>query len=380
MSFLSDFETTLTSAFVSGGGGGPSAIISSTASTILLTFKGAFVVGFMIWIMLIAYEVAWGKTEDGMAFLLTRIGKIFLIGAFAFEGWPAVQELLIAIQQAFVSAVSGSTTISSALDTNIINPMLLYFYSILDGFGTALSVFSWTDPKEFLGLMINGIVVAIAYLFLWIIAIGICIVTMAMYFVSLASFYILLAVGPFFLLCLCFPFLQRFFETWVSSAMTAILAMTFTALLATMTAGFLGLGTLAATFPAAGVDLSLGSAPALIFGKAGLAALLIYLFSKVFDMASALGGGMNMGANMIGAMRQLARMNNATKPSSKADPAPGNKIESGGKGTGGSAGSSGAANQANSKAAATGNRGSGSTSVGQFAYNRGAPTARTRYK
>ncbi len=107
MSFLFDFETQLTSAFVSGAGGGPSAAISSTASAILLTFKGAFVLGFMIWIMLIAYEVAWGKTEDGMTYLLTRIGKIFLIGAFAFEGWPAVQELLISIQQAFVSAVSG---------------------------------------------------------------------------------------------------------------------------------------------------------------------------------------------------------------------------------------------------------------------------------
>ena len=378
MSFLSDFETSLTSAFVAGGGGGPSAIISSTASTILLTFKGAFVVGFMIWLMLIAYEVAWGKTEDGMTFLLTRIGKIFLIGAFAFEGWPAVQELLIAIQQAFVSAVSGSTTISSALDTNIVNPLLLYFYSILDGFSTAIDTFSFTNPLEFLQLMLNGLVLVIAYVCLWIIAIIVCIVTMAMYFVSLASFYILLAVGPFFLLCLCFPFLQRFFETWVSSAITAILAMTFTALLATMTAGFLGLGTLAATFPAAGVNFALASAPAIVLGKAGLAALLVYLFAKVFDMASALGGGMNMGANMVGAMRQLARMNKATKPSPAPAPPPlpsTNKIEPSGKGTGSS---SGAANQANSKTALVG-RGP-SSSNGQFAYNRNTLTKRARFQ
>lgn len=377
MSFLSDFETTLTSAFVSGGGGGPSAIISSTASAILLTFKGAFVVGFMIWIMLIAYEVAWGKTEDGMTYLLTRIGKIFLIGAFAFEGWPAVQELLIAIQQAFVSAVSGSTTISSALDTNIIDPLLLYFYSILDGFGLALDTFSLTALAPFIWLMFQGLVVMIAYGFLWILAIGICIVTMAMYFVSLASFYILLAVGPFFLLCLCFPFLQRFFESWVGTAMTAILAMTFTALLATMTAGFLGLGTLAATFPAAGVDLTIASAPALIFGKAGLAALLIYLFAKVFDMASALGGGMHMGANMIGAMRQLARMNNATKSSPKAPPPPPPNEIAPGKGSGGSAG---AANQANSQTTLVGKGPSAPSTIGQFAYNRNTLTKRARFQ
>lgn len=376
MSFLSDFETQLTSAFVSGTG--PSAAISSTASAILLTFKGAFVLGFMIWIMLIAYEVAWGKTEDGMTYLLTRIGKIFLIGAFAFEGWPAVQELLIAIQQAFVSAVSGSTTISAALDTNIIDPLLVYFQSILDGFMTAVGVFDFFNPLEFMVMMLAGVVVAFAYLCLWLLAITICIVTMAMYFVSLASFYILLAVGPFFLLCLCFPFLQRFFETWVSSAMTAILAMTFTALLATLTAGILGLGTLAASFPAAGVDFSVSALPSIILGKAGLAALLIYLFAKVFDMASALGGGMNMGANMVGAMRQLARMNNATKPSPKTPPPPPppNEIAPT-KPTGGSAG---AANQANSQATLVGRGPTAPSTIGQFAYNRNTLTKRARFQ
>ncbi len=172
--------------------------------------------------------------------------------------------------------------------------MIAYFYSILDGFDTAITGFGLTNLKPFLALIFGGLVLMFAYACLWIVVITVCIVTMAMYFVSLASFYILLAVGPFFLLCLCFPFLQRFFETWVSSAMTAILAMTFTALLATMTAGILGLGTLAASFPVAGADFAAGAIPVIVLGKAGLAALLIYLFAKVFDMASALGGTLQM--------------------------------------------------------------------------------------
>ena len=36
------------------------------------------------------------------------------------------------------------------------------------------------------------------------------------------------------------------------------------------------------------------------------ALLIIYLYYKVFDLAAALGGGLNMGNNLVGDPRQLA--------------------------------------------------------------------------
>ena len=42
-------------------------------------------------------------------------------------------------------------------------------------------------------------------------------------------------------------------------------------------------------------------------GKCGYSLLLVYLYYKVFDLAATLGGGMNLGNNMMGAMRAIAR-------------------------------------------------------------------------
>ena len=63
MSFLGTFETSINTFL---------ATVASAGTGIVGVFQGAFIAGFSIWIMLIAYDVAYGKSEDGLAYLMKR--------------------------------------------------------------------------------------------------------------------------------------------------------------------------------------------------------------------------------------------------------------------------------------------------------------------
>jgi type IV secretion system protein VirB6 len=80
MGFLSDFETTVTTAF--------DAVVGVAGGELLTIFRGAFAAGLGAWILLIAYETAWGKSEDGLTFAITKLARVFGIGVIALDGWP----------------------------------------------------------------------------------------------------------------------------------------------------------------------------------------------------------------------------------------------------------------------------------------------------
>ena len=70
--FFQELETVINSQFAT-----PIATYGATLTTAL---NQAFIAGMVIQISLMAYEVAFGKSEDGATYLLTKIGKVFLIG------------------------------------------------------------------------------------------------------------------------------------------------------------------------------------------------------------------------------------------------------------------------------------------------------------
>lgn len=306
MSFLTDFESDITGTFATNGA------FAAAEASLTTVFQGCFISGMTIWIAMIGWEVAYGKTEDGMAYILTKIGKMTLTGIFAFWTYGAVKELMIGVQEGFVAGASGGAgaTLSTVLDTSIVNPLTFIYGSIMDAINQSFGAFSFTSPAAGLGLIFTGFIFLLAWAVVAVLAMGLAIVTMAMYFVSYATFLILLALGPFFLMCMAFPFLQKFFEAWVGSVATSIFAMGILVLLVNVSAAMLGLNTLSThpAFAGAAADLTVGAIPGLMIGKAGTALLLTYLYFKVFDLASALGSGMNMGGTMTGAIRTLARM------------------------------------------------------------------------
>jgi type IV secretion system protein VirB6 len=395
MSFLSDFETQITTGFT--------AVVDPVAAQITTSFQPVFVGGFSIWILLITYDVAWGKSEDGMTYIMSKFGKMFLIGTFALYGWSMMQGFMQGLMALFVSSMScsvappGATcggTVSSLLETTMLLPLGQMWVALWGNITDSMTVWSVFSFSIF-GKLLIIFLTLLAYIALTICVAALCIITLAMYMVAYAMFMMLMAVGPVFLMCMAFPVVQRFFETWVGAVVTTILAAAFTALLAVLSASVIGLNDLVVQ---AQNTTSLTSYQLLVgfLGKCGFALLLVYLYYKVFDLASSLGGGLSLGNNMVGAVRALARDINrggsktsgantigkgrqaaGGSPSAERPTAAANRTLTG-MAISGTARAATAATMATARTAMAGGRAAlnGSATVGRYAYNRGLSFAR----
>lgn len=337
MGFLSNTETAVT--------GGFTTVANTFGAGLLGTFRPAFIVGFTIWITLISYEVAFGKSEDSFTYIFTKIGKIFLIGTISLYGWPELADLLGGVKDGFV----GSGTISAILETNLIDPMTALWARLYEWFTSAMAEVGWTELGRLFSTIALFILLLLAYTAMSLAVAVFACIALAMYLVANSVFILLLAIGPFFLLCLSFPFLQRFFETFIGNVMTAILGMAFTVLMVMFVSNLFGLTGIQTIVPIAAdqatVTTEIKSMAVLFAAKAGMSLLIIYLYYKVFDLAAALGGGLNMGNNLVGGVRAIMRDVQRSSASRNAGN-PGNRIAQG-SGSGGS-GASQRAGRANS--------------------------------
>ncbi len=327
MGFLASTESAITNGFT--------VVANEFGSGLIATFRPMFITGFSIWITLIAYEVAFGKSEDGFTYIFTKIGKMFLIGTIALYGWPELAELLGGIKDGFASGGS----IAAMLETNLLDPLAALWSNIFRWFYNALEASAgWTKLGRLFSVIAMFALLFLAYFQLSIVVALFGVVSLAMFLVANSVFVLLLASGPFFLLCLAFPFTQRFFETYIGNVMTSIFAMGFTALMVRFVAGLFGLTDTQNLIPTsvdeAVVSGEIKSLVVYFASKGAMSLLLIYLYYKVFDLAAALGGGLNMGNNMIGGVRAVMRDMQKGSGAAKA-----NQIQQGGgAGAGGGAG------------------------------------------
>ncbi|MGP3508413.1 type IV secretion system protein [Paracidovorax citrulli] len=379
MGFLTDIENSVTSGF--------GAVATAFGSGLLSTFRPLFITGFTIWITLIAYEVAFGKSEDGATYLFTKIGKIFLIGVLALYGWPEVSGLLNGIKDGWV----GGSTMSNVLETNLMTPVAELWARLFDWFTAALRDVGWTELGRLISTITLFALLFCAFTSMTALVSAFGAIALAMYLVANSVFILLMAIGPFFLLCLAFPFTQRFFETYIGNVMTSIFAMAFTVLMVMFVANLFGLVGIQNIVPSATDEATVAtevrSMAVLFAAKAAMSLLIIYLYYKVFDLAAALGGGLNMGNNMVGGVRAILR---DAQRGSAARQRPTNQIGNGGGGSngGGNSGDSGRSQRRSGPSTLTGMAmnamspaisgvaragiaaGSGAGSVGRYAYNR----------
>jgi type IV secretion system protein VirB6 len=200
---------------------------------------------------------------------------------------------------------------STTLETNLINPITALWASLFQWFGDALSAVGWNQLGRLFSTIALFMLLFVAYALLSLAVAVFGVVALAMYLVANSVFILLLAIGPFFLLCLAFPFTQRFFETYIGNVMTSIFAMAFTVLMVMFVAGLFGLVNIQTVIPTATdeatVTTEIKSLAVLFCAKAAMSLLIIYLYYKVFDLAAALGGGLNMGNNMVGGVRSIMK-------------------------------------------------------------------------
>jgi len=379
MGFLADTETAITTGFT--------AAATTYGSGLLGVFRPAFITGFTIWIALIAYEVAFGKSEDAFTYIFTKIAKIFLIGTIALYAWPSLADLLNAIKDGFV----GTGGMAATLETNLINPMTAVWAGLFTWFTDTLSAVGWTQLGRLFSTLALFALLFLAY-GLMSLAVGVFgVIALAMFLVANSVFVLLLAVGPVFLLCFAFPFLQRFFETYIGSVMTSIFAMAFTVVMVMFVASLFGLVGMQTVIPTATDEATvtgfIKSFSVLLVSKAATSLLLIYLYYKVFDLAAALGGGLNMGNNLVGGVRAIMRdmqrsaaakntttnsINQGSGSGGPAAGAPSRAARSNSTFTGMamSAGGSAISGTARAGAAVARKALSGASNVGRFAYNR----------
>jgi hypothetical protein len=172
MGFLAGSETAVI--------GGFTTVANTFGAGLLGTFRPAFIIGFTIWITLIAYEVAFGKAEDGFTYLFTKIGKIFLIGVLALYGWPELADLLGGIRDGFV----GATTISTILNTNLLNPMQATFDALIIWFTDTIGQYGITDIVEILKTTFTFVILFICYALMAVAVSIFAVVALAMYLVA----------------------------------------------------------------------------------------------------------------------------------------------------------------------------------------------------
>jgi type IV secretion system protein VirB6 len=284
--------------------------IGTAGATAVPLMQGLFVGGFTVWVMFIAYGIAFGTSEDGLTLAFTKIFKIFAIGVLALFGWPQVQEIVSIVHDGIILGFAGAPTISTILETNLLSPLFIAFQNVWDWPATANTGLGFTNLDRIFTNFLIWCVLLLVFAVMAAVVTVLSVVAGAMFMVSNGIFLVLIAIGPVFLLFLAFPFTQKFFETYIGSVMTSILATALTGMMVKVAGNVLNLTSIGvgatAFLPTSNIAdirnviLDYGS-------KGGSALLLVYLFYKVFDLAAALGGGLNVGNNMMGAMRTLAR-------------------------------------------------------------------------
>lgn len=299
MGFLTDIETNVLTNL--------DPVVNAFGAGLLTIFRPGFIIGFTIWITLIAYGVAFGKSDDGATYLFTKIGKIFLIGVIALYGWPSLNELFQAIQSGFV----GSSTLASQLETKLWDPLVKSWSNLNAWFGNSVSSLSFYDLVKFLILLACYLILILIF-GLTCLGVGLfAVIALAMFLIASSIFKVLLAIGPFFLLCLSFPFTQRFFENYVGAVMTSIFAMGLIVLMTLFVSDIFFLQNIDTVIPSTGNPSTFveefKSLAVLFISKFLTGLLLIYMVYKIFDLASTLGGGLSMGNNLVGGVRNILK-------------------------------------------------------------------------
>lgn len=241
--------------------------------------------GLTIYFVVMAYAAVRGEMQDTVNVAVGKFLRLAFITAIALNAGQ-YQETVVGglqgIQGAFIETLGGQSSIGALID-DMSEP-----YNKL---GSAIwsKVEMSTIPS--LSLLAAGFIVAVAQAFIFIVCLG-------LYLLSKIAFALSLAVGPPYILAACFPATQKFTENWLGQALNFVI-------LNSLLAGSIAMLTDFASQYADHISKNIGTTNLLN----DVAALLLVSGALAFvvlnhaQLASALAGG----ASIQGIGRTLAR-------------------------------------------------------------------------
>lgn len=268
------------------------------------------------------------------AFALTSISLyIFLMGAAILFGTvqaPIGKFLIQCLKLVFITAIAltADTYSSFVIDTfegleaglaeamNVGGVSPTSIYQVLDstlGKGVELMNICFRQADEAgwnFGSVMGWILAGVA------VALGITAVSVlggAAIILAKFALAILFALGPFFILLLCFPITSRFFDTWFSQVMNYTLLVVIIAIIMAFAMAAIGSFLDVADFSGAGEVNALMVAAEVT----ALSFVLVFIIYQAYGMSAALAGGLSMAALTAAHLAVPGRMaRQAINPSS----------------------------------------------------------------
>lgn len=192
--------------------------VSDVSSNIASGIVPLALTGATIYILIIGYNIATGANEDSIYTALWKFFKIAFVAAIALSAGVYQQFFVDGINGLAVGIVqlvspSHSGTLGALLD-QVSTP----WGDLIQELGERAQSTSGLFPD--LSLYLAAGIVAVAQFLLFFIGTG-------LYLLAKISMQLTLAVGPIFILCAMFPATQKYFESWLSQALSYVFTIGF---------------------------------------------------------------------------------------------------------------------------------------------------------
>lgn len=274
------------------------AFIGPATSQLMTALQALALAGVSLYIYLMGAAILFGTVQSPIGKFVIQSLKLVFITAIALTA-DTYSAVVVSTFEGLEAGLAEAMNVGEVSSTSI--------YQVLDqtlGKGVELmnTCFRQADEAGWnFGSIIGWILAGIA------VAVGVTAVAVlggAAVIVAKFALTIMFALGPFFILLLCFPVTARFFETWFSQVMNYTLLVVIIAIIMAFAMAAIGAFLQSADLSGAGEVNALMVAVEI----SALCFVLVFIIYQAYGMSAALAGGLSMAALTAAHMAVPGRM------------------------------------------------------------------------
>ncbi|KGK66378.1 MULTISPECIES: type IV secretion system protein [Xanthomonas] len=269
--------------------------IGEASSNLIAMLGPIALAGVTLFVTLYGYMVMFGKVNAPINDLVVKLLKMAFVSVFALNAGnymsmvrAPIDGLETGLVQALTTGGNGASSTYEALDQGI-------------GKGNALVLYCWaksatysllTDPGGYLGWWTAGSLIATGILLFFVV--GGALVVSAKFML-----FLILGVGPFFILGLMWPVTAQFFDRWLSSVLSKVFSIA-------LLSGTLGMALMIFNQLIASTSTDEWASPAFMAVQTlSIMLILGVVLYSVHNEAAGLGGGVAVSMIRLGQMAGL---------------------------------------------------------------------------